>query len=119
MLYKVLSALTAFGTLGFLLVFLLAFVGSMPYGDEPGGSTLQVVLTLSLVFIAVGLLSMIAHLNLSHLPSDAEKAEWRRFLSVGGPIAAAGYLWAVAGRRISSTDVAESHIKKNAAGHGD
>ena len=102
--YKVLSALTAFGMCGFLLGFSLAFTGNLPYGDEPGGVTLGMILAISITLMAGGLIAMIAHLNLSSRPTADEKAEWRRFLGFGGPVAAAAYLWRVAGRRPKPSD---------------
>ena len=89
---KVLSVLTAFGICGFLLAVWLAFTSNVPYGREPGGVTVEIILTISVTLIAGGLIAMIAHLNLSSRPTADEKTEWRHRLWFGGPVTAAAYI---------------------------
>jgi hypothetical protein len=43
--------------------------------------------------MACGLITMIAHINLTSVVPDDEKMMWRRHLWWGGPITAGLYLW--------------------------
>jgi hypothetical protein len=98
MLYRVLSVVTWLGNLGFLVLFISAFFRIFLLADDSEDNVVELLLTTSLIFIAIGLIAMIAHLNLSREPTDDEKATWRGRLWFGGSFTAARYLWLVAGR---------------------
>ena len=88
MIYKLISLLTATGTTAFVIFLLLAIGGGSRENTQLLGAALAAA--------AVGLLTMIWHLNTHGLPVST-KTEWRTNLVYFGPAAAAAYLWSVPG----------------------
>lgn len=91
MILRALSISCYVGMVLFLFIFVRAFLF-----DEHDPS--QGLVVASLVLIAIGLLSMIVHINATSLMTDDEKREWRTSVWWGGPITAARYLWRVGGK---------------------
>lgn len=89
MFYRVIGVATGLATIGFLGAVVLTAVSPSLSRENTG------FLAMAAAVIAVGLLTMIWHLNLRQT-SESVRREWRSYLTYLGPLAASVYLVQVA-----------------------